>query len=188
MEFAPSWDLFIIVFFAVVIAYSFIIGRNETLKIIIASYIAILTSDGVGNIIEKYIINNDPSYRLVNVSFADNSLPIIKITIFVLTIVLIAIRGRFNIDLPAEKNKVLGFFTTTTYGVLSAGLLIATILIYASGVSFVEAGGENVTGILQNVYESSLLVRIMIDGYSWWFSLPAIIFVISSLFSESSEG
>ena len=50
MEINLSWDLFVIVFFAVIIAYSFIIGRNQTLKVIIASYIAILASDGIGNL------------------------------------------------------------------------------------------------------------------------------------------
>jgi hypothetical protein len=58
-----SWDLFIIVFFGVIIAYSFIIGRNQTLKIIIATYMAILTADGLGNLFQTYLLPTAPSLQ-----------------------------------------------------------------------------------------------------------------------------
>jgi lipoprotein signal peptidase len=66
MEINLSWDLFVVVFFTVIIAYSFIIGRNQTLKIIIASYIAILTSDGIGNLIERFFIGENPIINVLN--------------------------------------------------------------------------------------------------------------------------
>ena len=49
-----SWDLFILVFFAVVVAYSFIIGKNQTLKVILGTYLAVLCADGMGNLFGKY--------------------------------------------------------------------------------------------------------------------------------------
>jgi len=185
MQFDPSWDLFIIVFFAIVVAYSFIIGRNYTLKIIIATYIAILTADGMGNLLEKYFVGGDPLIPVLANNFSAQTLVLTKVIVFVVTIVLIAIKGGFRIDLPPEKQKLVNFFMTASYGILSAGLLIATILIYISGVSFVE-GGETAT-LMGEIYKSSVLVRIMIDGYSWWFSLPALAFVISSFLSEKDE-
>ena len=48
MNVTLTWDLFIIVFFAVIITYSFIIGRREAIKIIIATYIAIVAVQGSG--------------------------------------------------------------------------------------------------------------------------------------------
>jgi hypothetical protein len=36
MNLTLSWDLFIIVFFALVVTYSFIIGRKESMKIIVS--------------------------------------------------------------------------------------------------------------------------------------------------------
>lgn len=183
----PSWDLFIIVFFAIVVAYSFIIGRNYTLKIIIASYIATLAADGLGNILEVYLIGRNADAAIINFNIDGQTLALTKITVFVVTIVLIAIKGSFHIDLPPERQKFLNFFMTASYGVLSAGLLISTILVYASGVSFVAASSGGAAGALAGVYENSFLVRMMIDGYSWWFSLPAIAFVLSSFLAEPSE-
>ncbi len=184
MQFDPSWDLFIIVFFAIVVAYSFIIGRNYTLKIIIASYIAILAADGLGNIFERYLFGANPAIPILVDAIDPQVLTLIKITVFVVTIVLIAIKGSFHIDLPLERQKIFNFFTTAIYGVLSAGLLVSTILVYASGTSFVEGDGTSVSSALQIIYKNSFLVQVMVDGYSWWFSLPALVFVISSFLSE----
>lgn len=185
MQFDPSWDLFIIVFFAIVVAYSFIIGRNYTLKIIIATYIAILAADGMGNLLERYFVNGDPLIPVLADNFSAQTLVLTKVIVFVVTIVLIAIKGSFHIDLPGEKQKLVSFFMTASYGVLSAGLLIATILVYASGVSFVEGGST--TTLMSEIYKNSFLVRVMIDGYSWWFSLPALAFVASSFLAEAEE-
>ncbi len=35
MEINLTWDLFIIVFFLIILAYSFVIGKNQTMKIIV---------------------------------------------------------------------------------------------------------------------------------------------------------
>jgi hypothetical protein len=51
MNVTLTWDLFIIVFFAMVMAYSYIIGRHQAAKIIFASYIAIIAVQGLGNIL-----------------------------------------------------------------------------------------------------------------------------------------
>ncbi len=185
MQFDPSWDLFIIVFFAIVVAYSFIIGRNYTLKIIIATYIAILAADGMGNLLERYFVGGDPIIPVLANNFTAQTLVLTKVIVFVVTIVLIAIKGSFHIDLPPEKQKLVNFFMTSTYGILSAGLLIATILVYVSGVSFVEGG--QTANLMTEVYNTSFLARLMIDGYSWWFSLPAVAFVLSSFLAEGDE-
>ena len=63
MEINLSWDLFVIVFFTVIIAYTFIIGRNQAVKIIISTYIAILAADGVGNIVERYFLGQEPAIK-----------------------------------------------------------------------------------------------------------------------------
>ena len=63
MEINLSWDLFVIVFFTVIIAYTFIIGRNQSIKVIISTYIAILAADGVSNLIDLYFLGANPTIK-----------------------------------------------------------------------------------------------------------------------------
>ena len=184
MEINLSWDLFVIVFFTVIIAYSFIIGRNQTLKIIIASYIAILASDGIGNLIERYLMSEDPIIGLLDISTGGNTLIVLKIFMFVLTIVLISTRGRFAINMERTKSQMMNVILNLTYGILSAGLITSTILIYSSGASLVQETSIIMNEAVLAMYRESYMVQIMINNYNIWFSLPAVTFVLSSFIGE----
>jgi hypothetical protein len=186
MEINLSWDLFVIVFFTVIIAYSFIIGRNQTLKIIISSYIAILASDGIGNLIERYFVSDKPVVRLFDLAGSEGSLIVLKIIIFVFTIVIIATRGRFSINMEKMKSPMMTLILNLTYGVLCAGLITSTILIYSSGASLVQETNIIMNEAVLQMYRASYMVQMMINNYNVWFSLPAITFVISSFIGEEA--
>ncbi len=187
MEINLSWDLFVIVFFAVIIAYSFIIGRNQTLKIIIASYIAILTADGIGNLIQHYFIGENAAATTVSLTSDEGGLVIVKIFIFILTIVLVSTRGRFTMNMSRPNSSVMNVILSLTYGILSAGLITSTILIYTSGASLVQETGVIINETVLAMYRDSTMVQTMIDNYNIWFSLPAITFVISSFLGEEVD-
>jgi len=186
MEINLSWDLFVIVFFAVIIAYSFIIGRNQTLKIIISTYIAILTADGIGNLIKHYLLGKEEVSSMIAAS-PEAGLVVIKIAIFVATIVLITTRGRFRIDMDKSGGSMMNLILNLTYGILSAGLITSTILIYTSGASLVQDSGPLINDAILVMYRESVMVQTMINNYNIWFSLPAITFVISSFLGEEVE-
>lgn len=181
MDIRLSWDLFIIVFFAVIIAYSFIIGRNQTLKVIIGTYLAILTADGLGNLFQQYLLPTIPSLEGEQ---GDQALILMKIIVFIAVIVLVAVKGSFSVDVMADKAMTTRFLATFIFGVLNAGLIVSTILVFISGFSFVNGfyGMMSVT----SVYQESEFVRMMVDNYNVWFSLPAIVFVGVSI-AEPSE-
>jgi len=184
MEINLSWDLFVIVFFTVIIAYTFIIGRNQSIKIIISTYIAILAADGVGNLIERYFLGNKPVIQTFDFTSGEGNLILIKIIIFILCIVLITVKGRFQINVSRSDSTMMRVILALTYGVLSAGLITSTILIYASGASLVQESNVIMNQAVLDIYENSKLVRLMINNYNIWFSLPAIAFVISSFFGQ----
>lgn len=184
MEINLSWDLFVIVFFTVIIAYSFIIGRNSTLKIIIASYIAILASDGIGNLIQRYFIGDTAIINVLDFASGESSLIVLKIFIFIFTIVLIATRGRFAINMGTAGSAAMSLILNLTYGILSAGLITSTILIYASGASLVQETSIIMNEAVLQMYRDSYMVQLMINNYNVWFSLPAITFVISSFIGK----
>jgi len=187
MEINLSWDLFVIVFFAVIIAYSFIIGRNQTLKVIIASYIAILASDGIGNLIERYFLSEKPILGVFKHFGGETSLVVLKIFIFVFTIVLITTRGKFTINMKKADTAFMNLALGLSYGVLCAGLITSTILIYTSGASLVQETSIIMNEAVLQMYRDSFMVQTMINNYNIWFSLPAITFVLSSFMGNQED-
>lgn len=186
MQFAPTWDLFILVFFAIILAYSFIIGKNSTLKIIISSYIAILTADGIGNLVDQLLFSDN---AIVNIfqSGSTESLTILKILVFVLTIMLLTIRGSFRVEIGSESSLGMEIVTTAAFGLLSAGLIISTILVYMSGGNFVfDPTVASKAGV--DITRGSQLASALTQNYNFWFAMPAIAFVVTSFMNASGGG
>jgi hypothetical protein len=177
-----SWDLFILVFFVIVIAYSFIIGRNSTLKVIIASYMAILTADSLGGVFERYLLPAAPSLQG---DAGVEVLILLKIFIFVLVILILTIKGGFNVDILPEKSLITRILSNLTFGFLNAGLALSTVLVYITGGSFFSGGLENT--YQTSLYLESEFIQMIVDNYYLWFALPAVAIVVVSLFEPRSE-
>lgn len=159
-----AWDFFIIIFFTTILGCSFVLGRNSILKMIIATYIAVLTADGFSSIIGRLFVSLD--------DFA-----VFKTTVFVLVILLITVRSSFFVAMDRERSLILNITTTGAFGFLSAGLIISTILIYISGGAFI---GEATNAVGADITTDSLLAKLMTENYNIWFSLPAVAFVAMS--------
>ena len=179
MDIRLSWDLFIIVFFAVIIAYSFIIGKDRTLKVVIGTYLAILTADGIGNLFQQYLLPSIPSLQG---DIGVQVLVLLKILVFIAVIVVIAVKGSFSVSIFANKELFAKVFVTFLFGFLNAGLIVSTILVFISGFSFVNGFYGMMT--TTSFYYESELVRLMVDNYNIWFALPAIAF--TGVFEENA--
>lgn len=179
MDIRLSWDLFIIVFFAVIIAYSFIIGKDRTLKVVIGTYLAILTADGLGNLFQQYLLPSIPSLQG---DMGDQALILLKIIVFIAVIVVIAVKGSFSVSILSNKALATKVFATFLFGFLNAGLIVSTILVFISGFSFVNGFYGMMT--TTSFYYESELVRMMVDNYNIWFALPAIAFTGVSIFEQ----
>jgi len=185
-----SWDLFVIVFFGVIVCYSFIIGLNRTIKTLIGIYLAILAADGLGNIFQQYFLTSDSfleALKLVNISNPDQTLIIAKVIIFILIIVLMTVKGGFVVHMNHSiEHGAASVTLLVIFGFLSAGLIISTLLVYISGLSFVQ--GTSVDSNIVDIYASSDIVRSMVDYYNFWFSMPVVALVLwSVLFGRSEE-
>ncbi len=175
-----TWDLFIFVFFGINIAYSYIIGRSGTLKIIISSYVAILAANGIGNILERYIVGSQPIAGFIAVNTGAEAMVIFKIAVFVIVTLLLVMRGAFHVTVHEEDSKVMAMLVNLTYGFLSAGLISSTILVYVTGGFFGGIVGPGPA----TLQVGSPLIQTLINNYSIWFALPAVIFMISSFLNE----
>jgi hypothetical protein len=190
MDLKLSWDLFIIVFFAIVTAYSFIIGRQETLKIIIASYIATISADGLGNLFTKFVGNTSFFNKLVNFlglgGGAEQLASVMKILLFISIIVLLTIFGDYDVEEPPEQNSAIKLLVLTALSLLSGGLILSTIIVFANGGSLIS-GTAAISDTFKVVYDESRFVRGLLDWHDVWFALPGLLFVFISVVQKNKS-
>ena len=181
-----SWDLFILAFFGVVTAYSFIIGRDQTLKIISGTYIAILASDAFGNLFEKFFISS-PSFlkilKLLSIGNVEQAVAFFKVMGLVVIVVLIAVKGAYDFSVSGNDHLAVHFTVNLILGILSAGLMISAMLIFISGGSLIN-GVVQPNSPVSGIYAMSKFVRIMVDYSDGWFLAPAVGLVWMSIFSK----
>lgn len=178
MTLSPTWDLFVIVFFIIIIAYSYIIGRNSTIKVILASYIAILTSNGIGNFLNQFLANR-PFINFFPENYGVSTIAVFKISIFILITLLLVLRGAFIVSVAPQRTRLMSLFMNLVYGFMSAGLIVSTLIIYLTEGSLDIANTETLVQIA-NIEFMSPMIATMVNNYSLWFSLPAIVFMIAS--------
>lgn len=186
-----SWDLFIIVFFVVIVAYSLIIGRDSTLKVILGTYVAALSADAGGSLFAKYFAGSEAFVNLLK--FAQlgteyEAVIFVKVLLFVALVILFAVKGSFFVETADDSSSIIRMVLSVVYAIMSAGLVISIILVFVSGVSFIGGGNSQTTGAaLWEVYSQSQLVRSMISNSHVWFAVPALSFLIHSLYSGGKE-
>lgn len=190
MDLRLTWDLFIIVFFGIVVAYSFIIGRNNIFKVILGTYVGALGADALGNILSNTFLRSEglmKLFRLANVGSEEEATLLIKVVAFIAIIVLLSVRGAYEIDVANNESMGLKIMLNMTLGFLNACLIVSTVLIFVSGSSLILGNPEVMTATFNDIYVQSNLATILIDNYSVWFVLPIASFIFMSFFSAKSE-
>ncbi len=175
-----TWDLFIIVFFAIVITYSFIIGRKESVKIIVATYIAIVAIQGIGNVLGRVFGKSAPLFGMLGVSVDPALLSITKLVLFIAIIIAIAIRAGIKVEYEHEPGFPLHAALSALFGFTTAGLLVSTLLTYVAGVPLLDTNLPNVAS-LSPIIQGSPLMQLLTLNQDLWFSLPALLLVAAGL-------
>ena len=179
MDLTLSWDLFIVFFFSVVTAYSFIIGKHETLKILVAVYIAILATQGLGNILTRFSGESEPVFRILKVMGVNlniSTLSVSKLLIFMVSIVAIALKGGFSVEYGRSHASFVALAATGLFGFATAGLIITALLTIVAGAPLLDPtlGSKP---LLAPLMLSSSLVQVMVLNQDMWFALPALLLV-----------
>lgn len=179
MDLTLSWDLFIVFFFAVVTAYSFIIGKHETLKILVAVYIAILATQGIGNILTRFSGEGEPVYRILKVMGVTLNLTTVSVTkliSFMFAIIWIALKGGFSIQYGRSHGSLVALIATGLFGVATAGLIVTALLTFITGSPLLDPSLGTQQALLP-LMQTSGLVQVMVLNQDLWFSLPALLLV-----------
>lgn len=189
MNISLSWDLFVVVFFVVIVAYSFIIGRDNTLKVILGTYVAALAADAIGNLFGMYFSGSELFMKILRaaaVTSDEEAVIFVKVLVFVALVIAFSVKGAFDVQTSDDSSAIVRGAMTVVYAVLSAGLIISAILAFVSGISFIGGGSaETVSSALLPIYSKSQLIRTMVQTNYLWFSIPAIAFLVHSFYTKN---
>lgn len=174
MDITLTWDLIVIVFFAIVVAYSFIVGKDESVKIIIASYIAIVAVQAIGNILELLTGQSQTVMQMLGFVLDRNIISTIKLILFVAMIIFLAIRGGFEMEYAKEIEGVWEIVLTGAFGFATSGLLLTALLTYIAAKPILDSTLKSAP-LLVPLLSQSTLVQIMVDYQNIWFCLPAVL-------------
>jgi hypothetical protein len=186
MNLTLSWDLFIIVFFALVVTYSFIIGRKESMKIIVSSYIAIVAVQGIGNFTERILglSGAQSALGLVGIPIDASIVSIIKLVLFVTVVVFLAVRAGVHVQWGNEGTMVMNIAITALSGFATAGLLLATLLTFISGAPLLDMHVV-ATPALEKVISQSTLLQLVIQNLDLWFTFPAAVLIAAGFLNNN---
>lgn len=177
MNVTLSWDLFIIVFFAVIMTYTYIIGKHETVKIILASYIALVCVQAVSSILDRFAPELGAVWATIGLTPDIQMISVTKLFFFIAIVLFLAIRGGFRVEYSKDENAIINGVITGLVGFATGGLLMATLLTYIAGLPLLDASLAT-NASLSPIVQQSPLMQIMIFNQDLWFSLPALVLVV----------
>jgi len=191
MQLTLTWDLFVLVFFIVIMAYSLIIGRDNTLKVILGTYVAGFAADALGSLFGKYFAGSEAFVKILRVASLgteEEAIIFVKVLIFAIFVVLFAVRGAFEVETIEDRSPFIRLILSFLYAGMSAGLMLSMIFVFVSGVPIVGGGAFETTGTaLWGLYNQSDFIRGIVGNSYLWFSLPALSFLVHSLYSHKAK-
>lgn len=174
MPLTLTWDLIVIIFFALIVAYSFIVGKDQAVKIIIASYISIVAIQALGNILSLLSNQSTSIMDLLGFGLSPSVISIIKLVLFVVMIIFMAIRGGFEMSYEKEIGGIWEPIITGAFGFATAGLLLTALLTYVAAKPLLDSALSSAP-LLQPLLNGSTLVYYMVDYQNVWFAFPALL-------------
>ncbi len=168
-SFTFSADLSLIVFFAVVISFVFIVGRQQSVRLIIATYIAVIACEGFGIVSARLLGNPQLALGAIGIPFASSTAALLKIFFVAVTIIIFMVRSGVDVAYTKEVNRYFDLGATVLFGFSTAGLIASTMLLYAA------KGGFLTFSLLQS---QATLLGLLVLNQPLWFALPAFLIVL----------
>lgn len=154
---APTWDIFILLFFIVgALLYGLSLGRDRIIVILVSMYMALA------------IVSNTPILNQLNVSLQLNNNSVLKVTFFLgLFIVLFFLVARSALLKTIGGGSQSSWWQTILFSVLQVGLLISITL------NFLPPDVTNgLAGFTKQLFLSD-------QGRSAWMLLPIIAMILA---------
>jgi hypothetical protein len=183
MELALTWDLVVIVFFAIVVAYSFIVGKDQSVKIIISSYISIIAVQAIGNLLMMLNSQSSSMMDMLGFGLDMNIISTVKLVLFVAMIIFLAIKGGFEMEYAKNIGGIWEPVITGAFGFATSGLLLSALLTYVAAKPLLDET-LGYAPLLQSILQGSTFMQAMVDYQNVWFCLPAILLLVIGFVSD----
>lgn len=175
MQVTLSWDLLIILFVALVVAYSFIVGKDASVKIIVATYISVIAVQALGNV--AILLTSASTASMVGLSLSPSVLAIGKLILFAAAVVFMAVKGGIHVETGGGFGTIWDIAISAALGFSTAALLLSSLVTYISGRPLLDRtlGTADALGGIQL---SSPLVHAVVEYQHVWFALPAVLLLV----------
>lgn len=184
MSLTLSWDLLIILFVVLVVAYSFIVGKDASVKIIVATYISVVAVEALGNI--ALLITNASTASMVGLSLSPDVLAIGKLVLFAFAVVFMAMKGGISVDMGSGFGTAWDLAISSALGLSTSTLLLASLVTYITGKPLLDPMLASAPA-LGGVELTSPLVGAIVEYQHAWFAIPAILLLVISFFGNRAS-
>jgi hypothetical protein len=167
----PSWDLFITLFAIIIVAYGVIMAREKIIVTLISAYVGLVVAKVWGSTIFDFFNGNKTILDKVWIR-SSASLFMVQLILFGATVGVLSYRSA----LSAKEGKGLSTIEYLVYSLLTAGLVISSIL------SFMPSEQQS------TIINSSRLGNLVMGHQTWWIILPIIMMVFTGKRRGSSGG
>lgn len=178
MVIALTWDLLIIIFVAVVITYSLIIGRGEATKVLVGSHLAALASQGIGMGLTETSARGDELLTTLGMSIGATTILTVKLLTFVLLLIGIAVYGGMTLDTDGEQS-IVDTAVAGALGFATALFLLLTLFAIMGNLPLAHPNLP-VASPLMPLMEQSVLASSVVSLQSFWLLLPTILLIGTS--------
>lgn len=168
---APTWDLFIGLFFIVGVAYGFILQREKVVVTLVTVYVSLVATQTLMPIALQFFAGDKTLFNSIYLR-ANTSPFAIQAGIFVLLIMLLTVRSGLT------GHKAHGFLIpieVLIYSGLNSALVLSSIL------SFMPAEAQ------ASLATSSKFARLIIAYHTWWLVLPVFMLIVTGIRAKRDE-
>lgn len=185
MSLTLSWDLLIILFVVLVVAYSFIVGKDASVKIIVATYISVVAVEALGNI--AAMVLNASTASMVGIGLSPEMLSLGKLVLFAFAVVFMAMKGGIHVEMGSGFGTVWDIVVSAALGLSTAALLLSSLVTYITGKPLLDSTLASAPA-LGGIELTSPLVGAIVTYQHVWFAVPAVLLlVIGILGNRASE-
>jgi len=167
---SPSWDLFIVLFFIIAMAYGIMLQRDKIITSIISAYAGLVVASSFGDAVYKFFLGENPVFNSLWIK-SNVSLFTVQAVLFVLVMALLVAKSSIG-----GRSRSMAPIEMFGYSFLYAGLVLSSIL------SFLPADQ------LANITNASKFAARITGWHNWWIILPILALIFTGWRRRSSSG
>jgi len=167
----PSWDLFIGLFFVVVVGYGFVLQRDKVIVTLLSIYAGIVVANNFSPFVQKFFAGEQTVGNSVFIRSSASPFAI-EAALFGITIILIGAKA----GLTGKNSKgVLSPIELMTYSAFNAALILTTIFF------FMDEASRN------HIVETSKLGSFILKYNTVWLIAPLIFMLFTGGLRKSGS-